>query len=1535
MASDDSSPRDKKDLVKRFQGWFTFRGPDDDYALMWGKNGRKTVEKRFKSHADADQFEISLEKLRSKKGHRSLKKKRVARNSPIKIYQCRVKPEPGRLWFSLMDEEPDAVCHSATILGVSWNKDRQGEQIQAMAKRNKIPVDEWWGDHYDWDEEEVEVSPGISLELPYDTDFRPIISDATLAEILKFCDSQMGIRPTPAQINSMIHDKKPVFVNGQAGTGKTSMLALRVAAEAWLTMDSIPNRRTLVTSMSEKVTDLLQKSVNDMIPVGRSLSEPEILEKFHDNLEKSLSKENQEHWYHTREIEHFHLFQTFKQIQHDIIEKAKEEKAKEEKAKEDLEKAVESGSEEEIDKAEEEPEFDEQKNVNFSTFQYKFFSRRNYPKLNAELAWYGIRSILRGQCLKNSIGSYLDEADRELILTRGQFPEESVESLIKCHRDYSKWLKNKGYHDDMDIALETWKLLEQDNEWIGFDLFDEIYLDEAQDLTDLEFRILMKLLKPERVTSIVLAGDPLQTINPTGFNWANLKAMMFDSLREFKTALTKSDIADPMILTTNFRTPRNIVSVGNVVLRKRTDLTKDKDQEQTSNVPDGDILILIVTEAHKGELTELFRQDDAVNRFIITNKSDEDGVARLISEDEIIQVEPEDTRVRSITEVKGLETDTVVLYKFATNFSSDLIQVIREDKERHRIDPAQILPISYELNKLYIGLTRSKEKMLILEDKHNAEQFWKSSIFSDTQIEVIDDKENVSYHIQNEIIRSDETHDPLETAKELLQQYKDLGYPKFLKWALSNARKAQDSGRGSKKLIHQILALQSADEAQDEEDEKEQMQLWEKSATNHKAAQNYQEAYKIYLDKIVPLGGALKDPYLLLRDKPSVSKFRLNSESLILRLANNNAKKKDLNNIDELSRRPHWYSNQKHSKQLSNGLSNLIFKLDPREKREQIEKVLSLDLFDASTRELWLEQYGSSLDPNDFWKEISNRNDNFLSNELPKSPSLKNRLEFVAENQLANNEKNLLQYLSTLLTWHGIDENGRDGKIPENLIKKMLSAEFSQLRPSSIYDEKWPFKLPQEKHKEYIDFCRKSGYVLSGKLILLLENLGNDFWPNKLENSNIIELWKCFERPLSEFDKSIPDIEDFRDNDRLNSSIRTLVMSHVSLNSGKKDSSVNAPRFGNLHTSPIWEEACEDTNLMQALVGFFGEEWKTSPEAFCSNFMSSYEDKKPGAGYTIFESKYEEKALAILKQDPNTIARSLRRILYGRIDVKRITEKKGFNSEHVTYFKIASELDDDKREFSKEEIKEIISDLDKIEAEDLVDKAKESVKLGIDDIDEILIEEIEEKTKMERVLGIIQSKFTDKDRSIPKLVQILNNPTNVNTIITDEKLMEKLGIIARSWRRDDIKNSHDLLFYFHQSLFVYLYKLHKEEYKLHEQIDYKLIYKIVMIKKNELTRIEEIGKLYQDPGSVLETNHWWADDKKYLSSSLMMFHHRLQIEKPTIEQLRKDISDLRLPNPPKNATRPTLIRKIYEQFEGADILENPNLQNAFDTIIRK
>ena len=1499
---------DRLTLIKKLM---TFREPGDDFALACGSTVRGDIKAEISGKPDREKkFIETIEHMRSKKGLKKLKFKKLKLKAQHTIYQCQAIRKPGRIWYVILDEEPGSVCPTLLILGCSWNKDRQQNRISELQKRLGFSIEKYVFEEIEECDEFDPPSPGRSIELRYDTDIRPMIN-GTIDEMMKFAESEMGIKPTNHQLDTIFRPSMPIFVNGQAGTGKTVMLSLRVALGSWFE-ETETNSRILVTSMSDKVTEKLRDNVemtNNAFRKHEQLG-PKV-ENAKINLDKSLSKSNQENWKHTGDIDQFHLYRTFKKIQNELLDHSIKNS------------------------------YLEENNVNFSIFANRFFSRRNYGKgFNAELAWYGIRSIIRGQCLKGKSGEYLTPADKELVTEREQFPVDKVDILFKCHDDYTNWLEKRRLHDDMDIARNTWQSLQNksaNDSKLSFDPFDMVYLDEAQDLTDLEFRILIELLKPEKTTSIILAGDPLQTINPSGFSWENLKDMMYNILNE-KILSGKINLEDPMILNQNFRTPKNIVDIGNCVLNKRTNLTKHSPAVQLSNVPEGQAKLLVVTEKHKQQLNDLFEQDDVIKRFIIMNGSDKEGIKNLQEKDLLIEVDYDRSRVYSITQVKGLEAQKVHLYKFGASIPSTSSSIILQDKDRHEVSEEDRIPISYELNKLYIGLTRSRREILIIESERAAEHFWKAPMFENLELEIVKDENTVSKILQHEIDISGEP-DHLDIARKLFQRYELDRDIQDLEWAKSSARKAEEKGKGDMTFTYKIEANLNEEYALVSEDKKKIREYWVNAALNHRRAQNHNRAYSIHLDYLIRSGTSYIQAYDIWKERPHVSKGRIQSEPLVLRLVNKSSEPNDREIINHLYKLPSWYDKQTHGPLLSEGLFELLSDLeDDSEQAPLIEKILTIDdLFNNSIKEEWLRTYSKSLDSDKYWK-LAKTKDNLISNNLSNSQELTNKLATVADERLQSKSKDLSSYLSTLKTWYEIDKQAMNGKIPENLIKKMLSAEFSQLTPSSINNQDWPFELSQESHKKYIEFCRKSGYVLSGKLILLLENLGNDYWPNKLENSNIIELWKCFERPFSEFDKSIPDIEGFRDNDRLNSSIRTLVMSHVSLNSRKRDSSVNATRFGNLHASDIWEEACEDTNLMQALVGFFGETWKTSPEAFCSSLMESYEDNKRGAGYTLFASKYEEKALEILKQDPKSIARTVRSRLYGRIDLKRITEKKGFHSEHVTYFKIASELDDDKREFSKEEIKEIISDLDKIKADDeLVNKAQESVTLGIDDIDEILIEEIDEKTKMERVLEIIQSTFTDKDRSIPKLVQILNNPTNMNTIITDEKLFDRLRKIAISWRRDDIQNSHDLLFYFHQSLFVYLLKLHNEEYKFTDsqsnQIDERLLNKIVMKKKNDLTRIEEIGKLYEDPGRVLETNHWWVDEKKYLSSSLMMFHHRLQIEKPTIEQLRKDISDLRLSKPPKNATRPKLIRKIYEQFEGADLFHNPNLQNAFDTII--
>ena len=1489
---------------------FTFREPGDDFALSCGTTVRRDIKSEIKSSDHKQTLHDTLRLMRSRKGLRRLKFKKLKVNLPDKhtVYQCNAKRKPGRIWYTILDEEPGAVCPTLVILGCSWNKDRQSDRISQLSDRLGVSISDYVYEEIVECDEFDKPSSGRSIELKYDFDMRPMIN-SSLEEILEFAESQMGIKPTNQQLETMFRPSMPIFVNGQAGTGKTVMLSLRVALRSWHGVGNDTNRRTLVTSMSDKVTEILQDNVttaNNAFRDNKKHGPSVILAK--NSLDLSLSESNQTNWKHTPDIDQFHLFRTFRKIQNDLIDK-------------DSSKQL----------------FLNENNVNFSVFSHRFFSRRNYPKgFNAELAWYGIRSIIRGQCLKGSSGNYLTSEDQELVTKKDQFPADKVEILFKCHQDYTSWLNEKGLHDDMDVARNTWLSLKRKptiESTSSFDGFDEIYLDEAQDLTDLEFRIIIELLKPDNKTSIILAGDPLQTINPSGFSWENLKDMMYQYLKEISSG--KISVEDPMVLNQNFRTPKNIVFIGNCVLNKRTNLTRDTPAIQLSNVPEGTAKILIVTEEHKQQLNELFRQDDVITRFIIMNQSDRDGVKKFQKDDDLIDINYDDSRVYSITQVKGLEANTVHLYKFGTTFPNALSPIILQDKPRDDLTDADKITTSYELNKLYIGLTRSRRKILIIESDYAAERFWKAPMFKNLEIEMVKDVQGVMKHLQREIDTVG-TPDHQKIAWDLFNRYELERDVQDLEWALTSARKAEAKGTGDVVLLNRILANLNEEKAHSSEEKKKKAEYWSKAASYHRLAQNHKKAYAIYLDNLVPLGRGLTEPFAIWKERNFVSDGRTQSEPLVLRLTNESSLPNDKKIINQLSVLPTWYDKQKHSEMLSSGLLDLVSNSDnTSEQATIIEKILNIDdLFTNATKEIWLQRYSSSLSSAKYWK-LAKGDNNLIKHNLSNSQALKDKLASVAENRLESHRKDLRSYLETLKTWHGIDQQAMGGNIPDKLIKKMLSTEFSQKQPSSIHkSDIWPFVLSRKEHAEYIDFCRKSGYPLVGKLIPLLENIGHNKWSQQsLDSNNIIQLWDCFERPLSEFDKSIQDIDDFTDLVRLNSSIRTAVLVNVSFQC-PQDRSQNAPRFAKLHKTNLWNEACEDTNLMQALVGFFGEEWKTSPEGFCSGLKGSYEDNTGGAGYQVFESKYELKGLEILKGESNTISKDLRNIFYGRIQTKTIKNTKGINNEHVEYFTIRNKLESGKQ-FSKDEIKVIISNLNEIGAENaLIDLAQTKIQLELDDIDGILEENIELENRLERVLKILYQNFTQREKVIPILENILlENPSYVSTILENDGLKERLGGLANVFSRaDNLRNP--LLHYFREPFFVYLYKIHKNQYNISDQIEQLLIKKAVEQRSAELSNREETGHLYEGAEADLISSYWWDTSDRYLSSSLMMFHHYLHFEKPTNSDLQKclDILKIKYVSSDKKSK---LISIIYEIFDGAKLLQNIDFQNAYENFTQK
>src|SRR5262249_6253551 len=110
--------------------------------------------------------------------------------------------------------------------------------------------------------------------------------------------------------------------------------------------------------------------------------------------------------------------------------------------------------------------------------------------------------------------------------------ERQVTSLYDVSRRYQDWLRSEGLWDDLDLAWTAFDWLSR-NEGPRY---TEIYCDESQDFTELDFAVLIGLtektpLGPRRQIGLVLAGDPLQTVHPSGFRWAMVKDRIFEAVK--------------------------------------------------------------------------------------------------------------------------------------------------------------------------------------------------------------------------------------------------------------------------------------------------------------------------------------------------------------------------------------------------------------------------------------------------------------------------------------------------------------------------------------------------------------------------------------------------------------------------------------------------------------------------------------------------------------------------------------------------------------------------------------------------------------------------------------------------------------------------------------------------------------------------------------------------------------------------------------------------------------------------------------------
>ena len=105
---------------------------------------------------------------------------------------------------------------------------------------------------------------------------------------------------------------------------------------------------------------------------------------------------------------------------------------------------------------------------------------------------------------------------------------DEFKRLLENIDKYKKYFDEKAGWDDLDIVRYA---LSKYDDGSRFHKYAVIFFDEAQDFTKIETDLILKLSvyskydlttrEEDSKIPIAFAGDPNQTINPTGFRWGS------------------------------------------------------------------------------------------------------------------------------------------------------------------------------------------------------------------------------------------------------------------------------------------------------------------------------------------------------------------------------------------------------------------------------------------------------------------------------------------------------------------------------------------------------------------------------------------------------------------------------------------------------------------------------------------------------------------------------------------------------------------------------------------------------------------------------------------------------------------------------------------------------------------------------------------------------------------------------------------------------------------------------------------------------
>ena len=362
---------------------------------------------------------------------------------------------------------------------------------------------------------------------------------------------------------------------------------------------------------------------------------------------------------------------------------------------------------------------DSTKNVDFARFSEWFYKTIKSDEITADAAWCLIRTYIKGMAID---GEFLSVNEIE-SLGQEKLPiniNKIQDFYTHVFKPYQSFLTAEGCYDAQDLSRTALKSIVRHG--LREDCkYGAVLCDEAQDFTVIDHQIILRLssfcgavISTDKIKDIpvVMAGDPLQTINPTGFNWGLIESEYFSFARLlYDVQNLKLHTKD---LEHNYRSGRGIVDFCNYLLVLRRVLgARTAPQKHWGNVA-GNVGVCDFSKlAHPEDLIKVVNEDPDIT--IVVNCENETELKKVKEVDPFLsQIK---NNIGIPTGVKGMEFDRVIVYNFFKNIPSGPNSLITQLKTGEAIKKGSYgVETEYYLNKLYVACSRAKTKLIIIDE---------------------------------------------------------------------------------------------------------------------------------------------------------------------------------------------------------------------------------------------------------------------------------------------------------------------------------------------------------------------------------------------------------------------------------------------------------------------------------------------------------------------------------------------------------------------------------------------------------------------------------------------------------------------------------------------------------------------------------------------------------------------------------------------------------------------------------------------------